>query len=893
MAYLYSWMPAYKQIVAKLPQYRNHQADLVQVLRDIGVNVNNDEDHPGHSVPLTEIDPFTFLFFLGKHRNEWNKVKVLRNLCKHWDIDCKVYDVCGIPTANAQRLWMFSFKYSRKNEIARLWDLFNSLLQNTLTDQDFKEATAFPAVGKTKLSEVFFIINPQEYLCINGKVKPYLNGLNIHTTEFETFSQYKAILQVIRTKVQKPFHEISFLAHLKAEYGDHETSFFRIGTTVGEKGESMLPTMLANCIVSIGWHDLGDLQEMEPCNRLHVKNALQQKGYWSNDNRTASRKAGEIVKFKGEIKPGDVVLAAEGQSIKAIGRVLSNHYFYDESLEFPHGRCVDWEFQNINDLEIIEGVRTTVWRIENEENLAIIRAYIGGIENQDSLTNIPKFDQSQPRNNFTMALNTILFGPPGTGKTYKTIDWALTILDEDIEVTREERKRLFAEYQQDGRIFFTTFHQNMAYEDFIEGIKPVKPNEDDEFLKYDIQDGIFMKACVEATYRCLKTVGVENSQIAIYEDYNEIFDALYERVLNAGKEQMATRQGGFVSVTVTAQGNFAVVHEGGSRPYTVSRERLSVLYDLFPDPDEIVNISHSFRQAIGGCNSTAYWSVLNAIASLRDIEEVIDEKDGQLGSPEDLPYEDKRHIVKRFWEQRDSDIRFEGNPERVVFIIDEINRGNVSQIFGELITLIESDKRIGCSENLYVDLPYSKMSFGVPPNLYIIGTMNTADRSVEALDTALRRRFSFKHMIPDPLKLESTKDGIELPSMLEKINKRLSILKDSDHTIGHAWFMEDHTEKDVKWLKGIFKDKILPLLQEYFYGDYEKIGLVLGEQFFEVMPKVNTNEFASFKMGTGMVNQYKQKRQYKLKSVEDLTETDFKAIYEGEANTLTETDEDE
>lgn len=234
-------------------------------------------------------------------------------------------------------------------------------------------------------------------------------------------------------------------------------------------------------------------------------------------------------------------------------------------------------------------------------------------------------------------------------------------------------------------------------------------------------------------------------------------------------------------------------------------------------------------------------------------------------------YEDKKAIIETLG---NTDYTAE-NAKQYVLIIDEINRGNVSQIFGELITLIEDDKRLGKKEALKATLPYSKEEFGVPCNVHIIGTMNTADRSVEALDFALRRRFSFKEIMPKPDELKTTSDGIDLSEMLKVMNKRLTILKDSDHTIGHAWLWNI---TNIEQLKLVFGNKILPLLKEYFYNDYEKLGLVLGDAFFTKHELVSDSVFASFSGGNGLAGQYDQSWQYNLKPVNELSIKDFKTL---------------
>lgn len=241
----------------------------------------------------------------------------------------------------------------------------------------------------------------------------------------------------------------------------------------------------------------------------------------------------------------------------------------------------------------------------------------------------------------------------------------------------------------------------------------------------------------------------------------------------------------------------------------------------------------------------------------------------------EVQYEIKPGVFKEICELARNDSK-----NQYAIFIDEINRGNVANIFGELITLIETDKRLGTRNEMTVTLPYSKEVFGVPRNLDIIGTMNTADRSVEALDTALRRRFSFQEVLPQP---ELVKDvlgdlsnfhGIQLNEVLERINYRIERLIDRDHTIGHAYFLKLEDVEDFRaGLVDVFCDNIVPLLQEYFYNDYPKIGLVLGKGFVQVLDNDRKDQrFADFNADGR--DDYMDRELYRLTSKAELIKDD-------------------
>ena len=442
--------------------------------------------------------------------------------------------------------------------------------------------------------------------------------------------------------------------------------------------------------------------------------------------------------------------------------------------------------------------------------------------------------------NTDIAKNTILYGPPGTGKTYNTVMYAVAIIENKKleEIKKENYTEVidrYNKYKEDGLIEFTTFHQSYGYEEFIEGIKPVihSDEEDETDIQYEVVPGLFKKFCDIAGKPILRK---EKCDIGINESPT------------------------IWKISLEGSG------ENSTRTECMKNEHIRIGYDEYGR--EITNLSKGDAgrnilnyfindMSIGDIVMSCYdCNTVDAIGvvtgeyewhdeypeykRLRKVnwivkgikENIIKINNGsRLSNPTvyklRMDLSDVMEIIEKYSKNT---IEVEEKKKNHVFIIDEINRGNISKIFGELITLIEPTKRIGQTEGQKVRLPYSQKLFGVPNNVYLIGTMNTADRSIATIDTALRRRFNFKEMLPD----EEVLDGIyvedvSIKDIFIKINKRITVLFDREHTLGHAYFLPLKGAPTIETLADIFENSIIPLLQEYFYEDYEKIRMVLGD----------------------------------------------------------------
>ena len=454
---------------------------------------------------------------------------------------------------------------------------------------------------------------------------------------------------------------------------------------------------------------------------------------------------------------------------------------------------------------------------------------------------------------FDIPLNQILFGPPGTGKTYHTINQALAILAPDFLAqnsgndpeTRQCLKAEFDRFVTAERVRFVTFHQSFSYEDFVEGLRADSDSETGQ-VKYPIEAGVFKRICDDARTRPASDLGVRANP------------AIWKISIN-GTGSSPTKSycldHGEARIGWGNTGNLQGDAEPNSYYQSLSTRNQGTL-NCFAEQmvvGDILLCIHSAEQigSIGVVTSDYRYEELVPAGVIGDYQHVRSVRwlyrDINLSI---LPLNDGHqftqktvYAIDRFtWGELLSYLQGQkvqpvesvtvvgAVNEPYVLIIDEINRGNVSRIFGELITLIEESKREGAEEALSVKLPYSKKPFSVPKNVYLIGTMNTADRSLAGLDIALRRRFTFREMPPRPDLLDGViVEGINIRRLLEVINERIEALLDRDHCIGHAYFMPLKTNRSLARLEQIFRNQILPLLQEYFFEDWQRIAWVLND----------------------------------------------------------------
>ena len=578
-------------------------------------------------------------------------------------------------------------------------------------------------------------------------------------------------------------------------------------------------------IMGLGWDEIGDLSQYK--SRDEIKKALVN-AYGGKGSKKNDVSANDD--FLNKIKIGDVIIAKKGRGeLLGYGIVTSDHIFDKKREKYQNTRKVDWKLTGNwkFDFSLVLKTLTDITKYKSDHpDYSKYYERLLGIMGQNN--------KIEKKDNMKLNLNTILYGPPGTGKTYRLKN---EFFDRFTDKSSTENKSDYLKalisklswWEVIGATLYDLGKSSTAEiveHELIQAKLSISSNS-------SLNNTLWGQMQVHTPLNCPNVNSTDRREPFIF--YKSA-DSKWEIITDA-----LSKDTPHLIEIVKKMKEF--------KPATIERKRY--VFTTFHQ-------SFSYEDFIEGIKPIIYEDEQNPE---RGKQVIYDIKPGLF-----------KKIVKEANEDRGNDY---------AIFIDEINRGNIANIFGELITLIEDDKRIDTANYIPAKLPYSNEDFGVPPNLYIIGTMNTADRSVEALDTALRRRFSFIEMNPEPAKL-STEEfkciGIDLESLLNAINARLEKLLDKDYCIGHSYFMSiKNRQSPLEELKAIFQNKILPLLQEYFYGDWGKILLVIGKEFVET--KENTIKFLSTDSYEDF-EEYDEKRIYSFTKPSSWTIESFKSIYE-------------
>jgi hypothetical protein len=544
----------------------------------------------------------------------------------------------------------------------------------------------------------------------------------------------------------------------------------------------------ANGIMGLGWDKLGDIKQYK--SKDEIRDVLNQV---NGDNNPKPNNVAANYEFANTMQIGDVIIAKKGRG-KLLGYgIVTSDYYYDESREtYRSCRKVDWKLKGVwesgHSLVLKTLTDITVYNSEYD-GYDKYSDYLLGIMNSDNKLNLKSTIKE-----IMKPTNQILYGPPGTGKTYFL------------------KKQLFEKY--------TSKQTSISIEQHFESV---------------------VSGCSWWQVTAIALLDLKKGKVSDIFEHKWVQKKAH---LSNSKTIRPTLWGQLQShtiqeceyVNVSSRQQPLIFNKTKDSYWEILEEEVKELApELFDLIDKVENYNPSPNNIIKNYDFVTFHQSFAYEDFIEGIKPIMPENEDET---KDLGYRIEDGVFKNLCAKAKNDPK-----NKYAIFIDEINRGNVSAIFGELITLIEIDKRAGAKNELSIKLPYSKKEFSVPSNLDIYGTMNTADRSVEALDTALRRRFEFKEMMPDYTVVENEEvSGLQLSEVLKTINDRIELLIDRDHTIGHSYFFNVNSEEA---LANAFNNKIVPLLQEYFYGDYGKIGLVLGKGFIEKQKNDKVN-FADF-----------------------------------------------
>ena len=805
---IYSWIPFYKEFSQKLLKYKNNRTPLINWIYD---NIDGSlikhfkDNNEGKRMP--DIDPFTVMAIINRRITRNKKIELCKQFKSFLNISTPVpQDFSGVPEMNNQRSNFIGFEHRRKEgDIERLWSVFEDAVLDRDVEKSY-DALNGQFLIRYILSMGLFWIRPDKFIALDGNNQEKLNALGIASFDgkFVPYKDYKAIMERLDAKIASGelgcsnYAEFSHEAYVQNDGAStrdtaKEPSPIKYGMSYWIYSPGENASKWQECqeegIMCIGWDELGDLSEYD--SREEVRSEI--KNYYPTDGN-AKNDSLAVWQFANEMKPGDIVFAKKGLT-KIIGRgIIKSDYVYDENRDdFKHIRKVEWT-------NVGEWVSTEQSAMKTLTNITKYKDYVDRLNN---LIDGNKTATNMSNNNYDGFIkllkgnyNLILTGAPGTGKTY---------------MARTIAERMGAEWK------LVQFHPSYDYTDFVEGLRPIKEG---ETLGFQRKDGVFKEFCKEAIKNLedsKKTKDELEEEKSFTDKYNELIDKIEEGEIN----ELELRTGVKMKIVKVSDFNNIILRSletDSERTYTVSFDRLLKLAKAFPNAhsfSSISNISEQIRRVIGGCNASAYWAVLNELYKYEreDISYLANVPDRMTATY----VTQSPNVVRR---------------KPFVFIIDEINRGEISKIFGELFFSIDAGYRgeTGRVETQYQNLVpeedvFSK-GFYIPENVYIIGTMNDIDRSVESMDFAMRRRFAWKEITAKSRQsmLDDNEawgaNGKPSDSVISEIKNRMDNL---NAAIIDQYGEEEYSNKDKIGLSKAYQIGAAYFLKYTLYNNFEEL----------------------------------------------------------------------
>lgn len=807
----FTWIPFYEEMAQKLLAFKDRRKELIEIVYSLGGEYTDyiyDEqlDENGKAKTdangkklrqhVEDIDPFSVMAIFNRKILDENRNIIVQKFKGLLKIDADVpEDYDSIPILMNLQSTLY-WRETASAEIPILWNLFEAAAKESDDiGASFDEIVKFKGI-KWNITIALYWCFPRKFMPLDGVSRDFLKekyGISLENQKI-TYGDYLNIANTVRSKFEDPnfgiknYSEFSMAAYKNAmdkqnvwivgaswEGSSYIENFYKEGYWEGGPGKSKSQL---SCLQEVKKGDLialktrkgayieNQVPDLEIC---YVGIATEDSKATGSDNKWFSFKVQWFKDYPRTVYP----------------------QMYKKPYNGTIGKC--------DDKKILKDLITFA-----EEGVLIMS------ETEQKIQDYATILESKR--------NIILQGAPGTGKTYTTASLALSIIGKlpprEAETDKEYHKKVMEEYEKQlvqfdddgnvtngGQIGFVTFHQSMDYEDFVEGIKPqVVKDCDSSQVQYSIFPGIFKSIVKEAKFAY---VDVNNTESKAVEEFDQKWTALIdwvnEEISNNRPCGLQTKNGTTMKILEATDNMITMQGESAQNSTTSYRVELKKLWDIFGKKNlaEIENFNKEFRKYVGG-NCTSKYAILKKMqettvvaSNFVQIENCSPQKKGELIS-----------LLKN------DDFKKEG-VKNYVLIIDEINRGNVSKIFGELISLLEADKRAGGDHPLTVTLPYSKEQFSVPSNLYIIGTMNTTDRSVGSIDYAVRRRFAFV-TLPADENLVPEGDARNLFNAVKNfLDKSKYDMEIDDLMVGHSYFM-DADNLQMKW-----QYEILPLLMEY------------------------------------------------------------------------------